>query len=38
MVFKATFNNIEDKWWRPVLLVVGETGVLGENLQPAASH
>jgi hypothetical protein len=35
MVFNATFNNISVIWWRSVLLVE-ETGVLGENHQPAA--
>ena len=37
MVFNATFNNILVKSWRSVLLVK-ETGVPGENHQPAASH
>ena len=37
MVFNATFNNISVILWRSVLLVV-ETGVPGENHQPAASH
>ena len=30
MMFNATFNNISVRSWRSVLLV-GETGVLGEN-------
>jgi hypothetical protein len=34
MVFNATFKNISIIWWRSVLLVE-ETGVLGEN-RPAA--
>jgi hypothetical protein len=37
MVFNATFNNISVISWRSVLLVE-ETGVLGENHQPAASQ
>jgi len=37
MVFKATFNNISVISWQSVLLVE-ETGVLGENHQPATSH
>jgi hypothetical protein len=37
MVFNATFNNISDISWRSVLLVE-ETGIPGENHQPAASH
>jgi len=37
MVFNATFNNISFKSWRTVFLVE-ETGVLGENERPAASH
>jgi hypothetical protein len=37
MVFNATFNNILVISWRSVLLVE-ETGVPGENQQPAASH
>ena len=37
MVFNATFNNISVILWRSVLLVE-ETGVPGENHQPAASH
>ena len=36
MVFNATFNNILVVSWRSVLLV-DETGVLGENHRPAAS-
>jgi hypothetical protein len=37
MVFNATFNNISViSWWS--VLLVGETGVLGENYRPAASH
>ena len=36
MVFNATFNNISVISWRSGLLVE-ETGVLGENHQPAAS-
>jgi hypothetical protein len=35
--FKATFNNISVISWQSVLLV-GETGVPGENHRPAASH
>ena len=37
MVFNATFNNISVISWRSVLLV-GETGVPGENHRSAASH
>jgi hypothetical protein len=37
MVFDATFNNISVILWQSVLLVE-ETGVPGENHQPAASH
>jgi len=37
MVFNATFNNISVISWRSVLLVE-ETGVLGENHRPVASH
>ena len=37
MVFNATLNNISVKSWRSVLLVE-ETGVPGENYQPATSH
>ena len=37
MVFKVTFNNISVTLWRSVLLV-GETGVPGENHRPVASH
>jgi len=37
MVFNATFNNILFMSWRSVLLV-GETGVPGENHRPVASH
>ena len=37
MVFNATFNNISDISWRSVLLVE-ETGVLGENNLHVASH
>jgi hypothetical protein len=37
MVFNATFNNISAISWRSVLLV-GETGVLGENQRPVTSH
>jgi len=37
MAFNATFNNISVISWRSVLLV-GETGVPGENHRPAASH
>jgi len=37
MVFKVTFNNISGISWRSVLLV-GETGVPGENHRPVASH
>jgi hypothetical protein len=37
MVFNATFNNIVVILWRSVLLVE-ETGVPGENHQPAASQ
>jgi hypothetical protein len=37
MVFNAPFNNISViSWWS--VLLVRETGVLGENYQPAASH
>ena len=36
-VFNAIFNNILVISWRSVLLVE-ETGVPGENLQPVASH
>jgi len=37
MVFNATFNNISVISWRSVLLVE-ETGVLGENHRPVTSH
>jgi hypothetical protein len=37
MMFNATFNNISVTSWCTVLLVE-ETGVLGENHRPAASH
>ena len=37
MVFNATFNNISTKLWQSVLLVE-ETNVPRENLQPAKSH
>jgi len=37
MVFNATFNNISVILWRSVLLVK-ETGGLGENHRPVASH
>jgi len=37
MVVNATFNNILVISWRSVLLVE-ETGVPGENHQPAANH
>ena len=37
MMFNATFNNISAISWRSVLLVE-ETGVLGENQRPSASH
>jgi hypothetical protein len=37
MVFSATFNNISAISWGSVLLV-GETGVLGENYRPATSQ
>ena len=37
MVFNATFNNISVISWHSILLVE-ETGVPGENHQPAASH
>jgi hypothetical protein len=37
MEFNATFNNISVISWRTVLYVE-ETGVPGENYQPAASH
>jgi hypothetical protein len=37
MVFNATFNNISAISWRSVLLVE-ETGVLGEKHRPVASH
>jgi len=37
MVFNATFNNISVISWRSVLLVE-ETGVLGENHRPVANH
>ena len=37
MVFNATFDNISAILWRSVLLLE-ETGVLGENHRPAASH
>jgi hypothetical protein len=37
MVLNATFNNISIISWRSVLLVE-ETGVLGENHRPAESH
>ena len=37
MVLKATFNNMSVISWRSVLLV-GETGVSGENYISVASH
>jgi hypothetical protein len=37
MVFNATFNKISIILWQSVLLV-GETGVPGENHDPIASH
>ena len=37
MVFNATFNNISVISWRSVLMVE-ETGVLGENHRPVANH
>ena len=37
MVFNAIINNISIILWRSVLLVE-ETGVLGENHRPVASH
>ena len=37
MVFNATFNNISDISWQSVLLV-GETGLPGENHRPVVSH
>jgi len=37
MVFNTTFNNISVISWRSVLLVE-ETGVLGETHQPVASR
>jgi hypothetical protein len=36
MVFNATFNNISVISWQSVLLVE-ETGVLGENHRPSVS-
>ena len=37
MMLNAAFNNISVISWRSVVLVV-ETGVLGENHLPVASH
>ena len=37
MVLNANFSNISAISWGPVLLLE-ETGVPGENHQPAASH
>ena len=37
MVFNATFNNISDISWRPVLLVQ-ENGITRDNHPPATSH
>jgi hypothetical protein len=37
VVLNATFNNISIISWRSVLLVE-ETGMLGENNRPTASH
>ena len=37
MVFNVTFNNISVVSW-PLVLLVEETGVSGENHQPAVSH
>jgi hypothetical protein len=37
LVFNATFNNISVISWRSVLLVK-ETGVIGEYNRPVASH
>jgi hypothetical protein len=37
MVLNATFNIVSViSWWS--VLLVGETGVPGENQRPAASH
>ncbi len=37
VVFNATFNNISIISWRSVLLI-GETGVPGENHRPGLRH
>ena len=37
MVFNATLNNISAIWLRSVLLV-GETGLLGENHRPVINN
>jgi len=37
MVLNSTFNNISVISWRSILLV-DETGELGENYWPVASH
>jgi hypothetical protein len=37
MVFNATFNNISVILW-PLVLLVEETGGLGENHRPVTSH
>jgi len=37
MMINTTFNNILFISWQTILLVE-ETGVLGENHRPAASH
>jgi hypothetical protein len=37
MVFNATSNDISVISWQSVLLM-GETGVTGENLRPATNH
>ena len=37
MVFIVTFNNISAISWRSVLLM-GQTGVPGENHRPVTSH
>jgi hypothetical protein len=37
MVFNTTFNNISVMSW-PSVLMLEESGVLGENHQPDTSH
>ena len=38
ILFNATFNNILVISWRSAVFLVKESGVLGENHRPVASH